>query len=78
MLAQEQVEEYWREGYLVVRGLIPEATVGKVMEAAGRYGDPVDGAGWSARVFDHKEPAKDMAVHQILRDPDLIATVSRS
>jgi hypothetical protein len=77
MLTEEQIEEYWREGYLVVPELIGAATVESVMEAARTYGDPVDGAGWSARIFDHKEPAKDVQAHQILWDPTLVATVAQ-
>ena len=77
MLAQEQIEEYWREGYLVVPALVDAATVETVLEAARGYGDPVDRGGWSARIFDHKEPAKDSQMHQILWDPVLVDTVAQ-
>jgi hypothetical protein len=77
MLTEEAVEEYWREGYVVGRGLIGEATVGRVLEAAASYGDPAEGSGWTAKVFDHKAPCADRDVHQILWYPGLIETVEQ-
>jgi hypothetical protein len=76
MLTDESVEEFYREGYILVHGLVGPATVERVLEAGRRFGDPA-GSGWSARVFDHKEPMKDRDIHEILWDDGVVSTVEQ-
>ena len=77
MLTNEMVEEFWREGYILVPGLVCAETVGRVLEAGRHYAVPEPGAGWSARIFEHKEPAKDRGLHRILWEPSVVETVEQ-
>ena len=77
MLTDDKVEEYWREGYILVRGLVCVETVSRVLEAGRRNAGPEAGKGWCARIFEHKEPSKDRDLHQILWEPSVVETVER-
>lgn len=77
MLTAEQVDEYWREGYILVAELVSVATVERVLEAGRRFASPEAGGGWSARIFDHKAPCKDSDLHQILWESTVVQTVEQ-
>ena len=72
MLTEEQVEHFYREGYIIARGLVPQESIDAVLTAARVHPKEVTGDGWQARVFDHEEPAKDAAIHLLLYEPRLI------
>ncbi len=77
MLSSDDVDEFWREGFIVVRRLVDTATVNRVLEVGSRFADPARGGGWSARIFDHKEPAKDRDLHQMLWSPSVVDAVEK-
>ncbi len=77
MLTTEAIEEYWREGFLLVPGLVGAAAIERVLEAGAGYAGPADGGGWSARIFDHKSPCKDGDLHQILWEPSVVNAVEQ-
>lgn len=77
MLNESDIEEYWREGYLVVRGLVSRPAVDRVLDAAARFDGLAAGKGWSARIFNHKEPTVDADVHQSLWDPGVVGAVEQ-
>src|SRR5690349_1520890 len=76
MLTEESIEEFYREGFIVVRGLVGPATVARVLEAGRRCGEPT-GAGWSARVFDQNQPTRDREIHEILWDEGVVRAVEQ-
>jgi hypothetical protein len=80
-LTAEQVTEFYREGYLLVRGLVPQASIDAVLEAArplyeGASAD-ADNKGWQARIFDRKDPSKDREIHRLFFEPAIIDAVEQ-
>ena len=71
-ITEEQVAEYFREGYIVIRGLVPESAIDAALAAAPAE---AQGSGWQARVFDHNEPTKDAGVHRLLVQPEIVDAV---
>lgn len=76
MLTEEQIQEYYREGYLVVEGLVPDEIVDRVVVEARRI--PVTpGGGWTPSIFDHDEPLANPRLHQLLVEPHVVGTVEQ-
>jgi ectoine hydroxylase-related dioxygenase (phytanoyl-CoA dioxygenase family) len=73
MLSEEQIEHFYREGYVVVKGLITDEEVDKVLAEAPPQ--ETDGGGWKAKIFDHTNPTKDAGLHRLLVEPNLTAAV---
>lgn len=70
MLTEEQIAHYYREGYVLVRGLLPQMVIEDVMAEARqrvRTGDK-----WQATIFDHENPTVDAKIHQILHTPQVV------
>jgi ectoine hydroxylase-related dioxygenase (phytanoyl-CoA dioxygenase family) len=64
VLTEEQIEHFYREGYVLVPGLIPVEAVEEVLKYA-----PTElnsNGFWEPRIFDHKNPMKDFPLHQLL------------
>ena len=76
MLTEEQVESFYRDGYIIARGLVDTDAVNRII-AAGRdkYGSQAGGAGWTAAIFEHQNPEKDAHVHELLRYPAIVNAV---
>ena len=75
MIGEEQIEHFYREGYVVVRGLAPADVVAGIVNVAEtkvRTGDQ-----WQPTIFDHDHPEKDAAVHQLLWQPRVIEVVEQ-
>lgn len=77
MLTEEQIEEFYREGFILVPGLVSKPTVARVLEYGRRFESPGDAGGWRARIFDHANPEKDAELHQILWDPSVVGAVEQ-
>ncbi|HMP05154.1 MAG TPA: phytanoyl-CoA dioxygenase family protein [Lacipirellulaceae bacterium] len=76
ILSEEQVESYYREGFVVVRQLVSEAVVQSVRHEADRT-HFTDGGEWTPQIFDFAEPGKDAALHQCLVDPRVVGAVNQ-
>jgi len=75
-LSDLQVEEYYREGYIVVENLVPETVVDSVVEEARKF--PVTaGGGWHASIFDHANPMANPVLHQLLVEPHIVGAVEQ-
>ena len=74
MLTEEQIAHYWREGYVLVRGLVPRATINTLMQRAQQ--ETPTGLSWTPRIFDHDNPTKDADIHTLLSEPHLVAAVA--
>ncbi len=75
MLSEEQVESYYREGYVIARQLIsPDITEQIASNAQKRFRDSKQ---WQAIIFDHDEPEKDPDIHRLLWEPNVIETAEQ-
>lgn len=74
-LTQAQIAQYYREGYLVVPGLVPLETVQQAREA---FTAPVAGKGWTPSIFDYDNPDDaNVLQHRILVEPNIIAAAEQ-
>jgi ectoine hydroxylase-related dioxygenase (phytanoyl-CoA dioxygenase family) len=70
MLSEEQIAHFFREGYVLVRGLVlPDVVESIMVEARSRVrvGDT-----WQPTIFDHDNPTQDAVIHQLLYYPGVI------
>ena len=75
-LTDEQIEEFYREGYIIARGLVPEAEIdGQVAEARKIPATP--GGGWTPKIFDHDRPTEEPALHRLLVEPNIVGAVEQ-
>ncbi len=72
-LTEDQVAQYYREGYIVARGLADLETIDNVVAAA-----PVqDRQDWSPMIFDHDNPTHDAELHQLLVDDRVVGAAEQ-
>ena len=74
MLTEDQIAEFYREGYVVVPSLVPTDEIDRALAAA-----PIQvqaGGGWQPYAFDHKNPEKDVSVHRLLVEPHIVEAVT--
>ena len=77
MLTEEQMTHFYREGYVVVPGLVPAEEIDRVLAAAPQQAkeNAKEGGGWDARIFKHQDPEHDAAVHRLLAEPHVVEAV---
>lgn len=66
MLTEDQIAHYYREGYVLVPGLVTPDMIDSVMVAA--RGRVREGDKWQPTIFDHDNPGKDAGIHRLLWD----------
>jgi len=71
-LTEEQLEHFYREGYVVVPGLVPPDVVRAVLAAS----PTVDESDWTARIFDQANPNADAGIHRLLTEPGVVEAVT--
>lgn len=78
-LTEDQMNEYNREGYLVVRNVVPAEVVDRVLEAAFRLQRTVENgdSAWQYISFNHQNPFQDSALHEILSHPRVCGLVAQ-
>jgi ectoine hydroxylase-related dioxygenase (phytanoyl-CoA dioxygenase family) len=69
-LSEEQIQHFYREGYVVAPGLVPIAMIEAVLSAIPE--DAGKGQSWSAKIFDFDRPDEDAALHRLLVAPSVI------
>lgn len=74
-LSDEQIAQYYREGYLVVPGLVPHEAVQKVL-APIKTIEPT-GNRWTPKIFLHDNPKLDAEFHQLLVEPSLVGAAEQ-
>lgn len=67
-LTDEEVERYFREGYLLRRRLVEEETIAAV-RAVAETTRTIEGGGWTPRIFDYENPENDADLHRLLWHP---------
>jgi len=71
MLSNEQIAHFYREGYVLIQGLVPPESIESVMsDARSRVRE---GNQWQPTIFDHDNPTQDASIHQLLYHPNVIA-----
>jgi len=73
-LSEEQIAQYYRDGYLVVPGLVPLESVEAARTA---FTVPTSVKNWTPSIFDHKNPDANPAQHRMLVEPAIIAAVEQ-
>lgn len=76
VLGDEQIEHYFREGYIVVENLVPPEIVQEVVEEAKKV-SVTPGGGWTPKIFDHSNPTHDSRLHQLLIEPHVVGAVEQ-
>jgi hypothetical protein len=75
-LTEDQIEEYFREGFIVVESLIDPKKIDRIMEEATKV--PIDVRGiWTPKAFDHDNPKEDAKLHQLLVDEMLVGAATQ-
>lgn len=69
-LTEEQIEHFYREGYVVADGLVPEAAIDAVLAVAQQK--PADGSTWRPTTFDHANPCNEKELHALLTEPHVV------
>ena len=73
-LSEEDIQHFYREGYVIARGLVPAKSIQAVMREAtprAREGDA-----WQPTIFEHTNPTKDAPLHRLLWEPRVVEAVS--
>jgi ectoine hydroxylase-related dioxygenase (phytanoyl-CoA dioxygenase family) len=75
-LSEEQIETYYREGFIVARGLVPQMEIDLQMAEAMKV-PAAPGGGWTPKIFEHEQPMNDIALHRLLIEPHVVAAVEQ-
>lgn len=72
-MTEDQIQEFYREGYIVLPDLVRSDTIDEVFAASpSKY---EKGGNWSPRVFNHDDPTADWAIHQLIIEPSVVDAV---
>ncbi len=74
-LDETQLTTYWRDGYLVLPGLIEPAACAAVVQAGQRV--PVGQDFWTPRSFEPTKPDEDRDIHALLVHPVVVGVASQ-
>ncbi len=74
-LTDDQVNEYYREGYLLLPGLVPTESIDALLEDAPKSFEP--GSVWKPEIFDHDNPTEKASIHRLLVDENIIDVVEQ-
>ena len=74
-LSDAQIAQYFREGFLVARGLVPSAAVQHVLAPIQSI-EP-SGDRWTPQIFQHDDPQRDREFHQLLIEPHLVGAAEQ-
>lgn len=75
ILTEEQIEHFFREGYVIVPGLVPPEDAEAVLAAGwDRVGESER---WQATTFNHDAPETDPAIHRLLAHPRVVEAAAQ-
>lgn len=75
-LSEDQIAEFYCEGYIVVKQLVSHEVVESVVCEAKKVPTNVDGS-WTPKCFDFSKPLKDAALHQCLIEETIVTAVEQ-
>lgn len=70
MLTDQQLADYHREGFLVLKGQVCDADICRLEEGFERN-PPLDGTLYDVRELEYPEPGRYTLANNCLKDPDL-------
>ena len=75
-LTEDQIEEFYREGYIVVEQLLPHDVIDAVVGEARKVPTNADGS-WTPRCFDFDKPLAEPSLHQCLAHENVVSAVEQ-
>lgn len=72
-LAEEHIEHFYREGFVLIPELVSAEAVRKVMEVAPRSRE--NEGRWQARSLDFEKPDEEASIHRLIVEPSVTAAV---
>jgi ectoine hydroxylase-related dioxygenase (phytanoyl-CoA dioxygenase family) len=75
-LSEDQIIEFYREGYIVAKQLVPHDVIDSIVEGARKMPANADGS-WTAKCFDFAKPLDDTTLHQCLVEEHVVAAVEQ-
>jgi len=76
MLTEDEIEQYFREGYLLKRNLVPAAELAAVRAVAEAI-PATAGGSWTPRIFDRENPAHEPELHALLFHPQVVGAAGQ-
>jgi hypothetical protein len=76
VLDEASIEEYYRQGYLVARELVPVSSIDAVVKEASKI-PTVAGGGWTPKIFSHDRSGEDAELHRLLVEPFVVKAVEQ-
>jgi hypothetical protein len=73
---EDQIAEYYREGYTVARGLVPHEEIDRVLAEAVKIPPNANGS-WTPSCFDFAKPTHDATLHRLLAEPHVVGAVEQ-
>lgn len=74
-LTEEQIQHFFREGYVVAPGLVRPEVIAAVMVEAAPRAKPGDS--WQPTIFDHANPTRDARLHRLLCEPSVYGAATQ-
>jgi len=75
-LTDTQIEQFYRDGYIVAPRLVPEPSIDAVVAEEKKI-PAVPGGGWTAKIFDFDKPLVDVPLHRLLIEPAIVSAVEQ-
>jgi ectoine hydroxylase-related dioxygenase (phytanoyl-CoA dioxygenase family) len=75
-LSENQITEFYREGYIIAEQLVPHEAIDKILAEACKIPIQVGGH-WTPKVFNHDDPSVDAALHHLLVEPAIVAATEQ-
>lgn len=75
-LQEDQIDEFYREGYIVVKQIVPHGIIDAIVNEARKVPVNPDGS-WTPKCFDFSKPREDAALHQCLIEENILAAVEQ-
>jgi ectoine hydroxylase-related dioxygenase (phytanoyl-CoA dioxygenase family) len=75
-LSENQIVEFYREGYVTVEQLVPHDVIDSILKEAEGFHGGMDGI-WNAKPFNFDKPLEEPALHQCFVEPNIIRAVEQ-
>jgi len=76
-LGDEQLKQYFLDGYLVVSCLVAESSIDYVLAHADVSEEELAHGSWHPVIFDFANPTENAHVHRLLVEPSIVAAVEQ-
>ncbi len=76
-LSDEQIAEYYREGYTLASGLVPTSSIDAMLAHVPEPDPSSRGGTWMPMVFQHDDPMRDAELHRLLVEPSVFGAAEQ-